>query len=138
MKQSICPHLSPENVCGVASYIVTPPQPIYTSPETCKACKRTNKPHDINEVTRTLAGIPNTSEGPGTALKEAIEWFIPIPQKCNCIDRVAVMNSWGKERCLKELPTILGWLRESALDNGYPYSEKVIAWVVTKIIEKSK
>lgn len=47
------------------------------------------------------------------------------------------MNAWGKERCLKELPTILSWLRESALDNGYPYSEYVISAVVKNIIKRS-
>jgi len=43
------------------------------------------------------------------------------------------MNAWGPKRCLEELPTILSWLRESALDNNYPYSEFAISAIVKGI-----
>ena len=45
------------------------------------------------------------------------------------------MDLWGYERCLQELPTILSWLRESALDNNYPYSEFVIGTVVKQLLK---
>lgn len=92
---------------------------------------------ELNEITLALAGIKESDSGPGTTLHNLITWFIPQPENCGCPNRVQVMNAWGKERCLEELPTILGWLRESALDNNIPYSEFVIAAVVKTILRVS-
>jgi hypothetical protein len=127
----ICPHLN-DNICELASWMAN--QPIETTPEKCEACQRCNKPMDVNEITNSLAGIEHRDDGPGTTLARTISWFVRKPQDCNCADRVDLMNSWGKERCQQELPTILSWLRESALDNGYPYSERVIALVLRIIL----
>lgn len=129
-----CPHLD-GNICGLASYLAN--QPIETTPENCHACGKCNPPQNINEVVLSLAGIEQTNEGVGSTLHKLITWFIPQPANCSCPNRVAIMNAWGKERCLEELPTILSWLRESALDNGYPYSEFVISAVVKNIIKKT-
>lgn len=131
----ICPHYN-EPYCELATWLAN--KNIETTPEICKACNRCKKPQDVNEVTLALAGIKESNEGPGTTLHNLITWFIPQPENCSCPNRVAVMNAWGKERCLQELPTILDWLRESALDNNYPYSEYVIAAVVKTILTFSK
>lgn len=132
---SPCIHLI-DNHCTMASWMADKECP--TTPEMCKACSRCSKPRDVNEVTLALAGIKESAEGPGTTLHNIITWFIPQPPGCSCPNRVALMNAWGKERCLKELPTILSWLRESALDNNYPYSEYVISAVVKTILTTSK
>lgn len=127
-----CPHLLDDN-CALASWLADAPKP--TSPEICRACRRCTKPQDINEVTLSLAGIKESSNGPGTTLHNLITWFIPQPEGCSCPNRVAIMNAWGKERCLQELPTILSWLRESAFDNDIPYSEYVISVVLRNILK---
>ncbi len=129
-----CPRLV-DNQCLLASWLAG--NECLTTPEDCRACDRCTKPRDINEVVLSLAGIEESSEGPGTTLHKIITWFIPKPEGCDCANRVLVMNAWKKERCLQELPTILSWLRESALDNNIPYSEYVIAAVVKNIIKHS-
>ncbi len=127
-----CPHLLDDH-CALASWLAA--KECLTTPEDCRACNRCKRPRDVNEVVLSLAGIKQSEEGPGTTLHKIITWFIPKPEGCDCANRVAVMNSWGKDRCLQELPTILSWLRESALDNNIPYSEYVIATVVKNIIK---
>lgn len=130
----ICPHLNPP-LCELASWLAN--KPIEITPEDCRACCRCDKPRDVNEVVLSLAGIEQSNEGVGTTLHKLITWFVPQPEGCDCPNRVNIMNAWGPERCLKELPTILSWLRESALDNNHPYSEYVIATVVKNIIKYS-
>ena len=132
-----CPHYN-DNLCELASWIAD--KPIATTPEICRGCGRCDKPQDINEVTLALAGVKESSSGPGTTLHNLITWFVPQPANCGCPNRVAIMNAWGKERCLQEMPTILSWLRESALENGYPYSEFVISAVLRTVLllEKNK
>lgn len=129
-------NVPPLSICELASTIATPPTTIYTTPEKCAGCRRCAKPQDVNEITLALANVDrNIEEGPGTTLKKAIQWFIPQPANCGCSDRVALMNAWGKERCREEKKTILGWLRESALEYRYPYSEKAIAIVLDMILK---
>lgn len=127
-----CPHYN-EPICELASWLAN--KPLETTPEICQACSRCDKPQDVNEVVLSLAGIEHSDEGPGTTLHKIITWFIPQPAGCGCPNRVLILNAWGRDRCLLEMPTILSWLRESALDNNYPYSEYVIATVVKNIIK---
>jgi len=126
-----CPHLN-DDVCELASWMAN--KTIQTTPRTCRGCCACERPRDVNEVTLALAGIEESNEGPGTTLHNLITWFIPQPENCGCPNRVALMNAWGKDRCLKEIPTILTWLRESALDNNYPYSEFVISAVLRAML----
>lgn len=128
-----CPHLN-NNICELATWLVNEQRE--TNEETCKACSLCSKPHDTNEVVLSLAGIEDSEEGPGTTLHKLITWFIPQPKSCGCSNRVKIMNKFGYKRCLEELPTILSWLRESALDNNYPYSEYVISTVVKTILKR--
>lgn len=44
------------------------------------------------------------------------------------------MNAWGAEGCRREFKLILAWLRESALDNNYPYSEFLVAAVLRIVL----
>lgn len=132
-----CPHRDIlDNACELAGWIANI-QPPKVSPEICNGCVRANPPMELNEITLALAGIKESDSGPGTTLHNLITWFIPQPENCGCPNRVQVMNAWGKERCLEELPTILGWLRESALDNNITYSEFVIAAVVKTVLRVS-
>ena len=128
-----CPHLN-NNVCELATWLAN--EQCLTNEETCKACSLCSKPHDTNEVVLALAGIEDSNEGPGTTLHKLITWFIPQPKSCGCSNRVKIMNKFGYKRCLEELPTILSWLRESALDNNYPYSEFVISAVVKTMLQR--
>lgn len=119
------------NICNLASTIANQSRTI--SPEICRACFRTKFPADANEVVLAVAGIKESASGPGTTLKKLISWFIEKPADCNCPNRVKVMDAWGAEGCLKNMPTILDWLRDSAHRNGIRYSEFVIATVVKTI-----
>lgn len=118
-------------ICGLASWLADEAK--YTTDDICKACNRTTHPRDTNEVVLAMAGIKESKHGPGSTLQKILTWFIAQPKDCNCANRVNVMNAWGPQRCLDELPTILDWLRESALDSGYPYSEFAISAVVKGI-----
>ena len=130
-----CPHLTNET-CELATWIANKECP--TTPEICQACCRTENPMDINEVVNTLADVQPIGKGPGTTLKKTLDWFVRVPPGCNCMDRVVVMDNWGSDRCEKEKSTILGWLRESALDAGYSYSEYVISHLVNWVIKKHR
>lgn len=78
------------------------------------------------------------SHGPGTNLKKVLSWFITKPEGCPCDDRAVIMNMWGRSGCQQNIPTILGWLRESALDNDVWFNEFVVASLVKTIIFFSK
>lgn len=74
---------------------------------------------------------PPQGEGPGTGLSRIFSWFVPKPEGCDCPNRAAMMDVWGGPGCLERLPLILSWLRESALDNDYPYNE----WIVSSLLK---
>lgn len=138
-----CPHLRVHPVqgiqsCALAQWMVRSEEPIETTPEKCKGCNRCSKPQDVNEVTIALSGIEYSDEGPGTTLHNVITWFVRQPENCGCPDRVKLMNAWGPKKCLEEKPVILGWLRESALENNVGYSEYMINAVVTTVLLYSK
>lgn len=130
-----CIHLN-NNECAIASWIANDKRS--PTPEDCRACQRCEHPMDINEVTNAVAGIEPSNHGIGTSLHNTITWFVPVPKDCNCINRVQVMNHWGYDRCKEEFRVILGWLRDSAHEQGYPYSEYIIGAVLRRIIEAHK
>lgn len=121
------------NLCELSSQLGN--KEVLVVLDDCRACCRCKHPRDVNEVTTTLAGIDmSIDSGIGTSVHNKFKWFNRKPDNCNCADRVKVMNAWGVEGCTKNLPTILSWLRQSAKDQGYPYSEFVISNVVKGII----
>lgn len=129
--ERVCSYLE-DTTCNAASEAAG--RPITTTPEICKACAACSPPQNLNEVTLALAGLEESDEGPGTTLHNWITWFIPQPINCSCPNRVKLMNAWGKQRCRQEIPTILNWLRESALDNNIKYSEFAIAAAVRTLL----
>lgn len=133
-----CPHRS-NNVCGIASLIAGCDVPV--DPIDCLGCQRHDSTH--NDVTKQLATShnPNLSSperGVGTRLANTLSWFIKKPEGCQCGDRAETMNMWGPDGCTANMSTILHWLRESALDNGYPYSEFVVKSLLRSIIALSR
>ena len=95
----------------------------------CIACKK----HDteVNQITTALAGFePPPEQGPGTGLSTVFSWFMAQPPGCECSNRAALMDVWGGPGCLDRFSTIMGWLRESAYDSGYPFNE----WVVSSLL----
>jgi hypothetical protein len=48
------------------------------------------------------------------------------------------MNLWGPVGCKKNLSTILKWLKESAIEHGYPFSERVANVAIRKAIDISE
>ena len=121
----------------------------------CQACTRCTHPQKTNEVTVGLSiellqeqGLEyeyllpalsiDTLQGPGTTLKKMLSWFITKPPNCSCGDRADIMDVWGPDKCQDNIRTILGWLRESALDNGYPYSEFLIKYMIELAISLSR
>jgi hypothetical protein len=119
-------------ICELASYIAD--KPITTTPEICIGCCRATPPRDINEVTRSLAGVEQSTCGVGTTLAKTIKFFLPVGSCESCPNREQVMNAWGPDRCLKELPIIMDWLRESANKQGYPFSELLVKGTLLSII----
>jgi len=77
-------------------------------------------------------------EGPGTELKKLISWFVWKRNCSTCATREQRMNRWGPDKCQKNMLTIIGWLRESAMKHGYPFSEKVAAALIRKAIDNSR
>lgn len=123
--------------------------PVIPSPEDCTLCKKADSKQahqghgGMNDVVRSLAveANPNLHShlfGTGSRLASLIEWFVSRPPNCSCGDRVEIMNMWGPKGCADNRATILSWLRESALDNGLPYSEFVIGRIVDVVIKASQ
>jgi hypothetical protein len=121
----------------------------------CQACTRCTHPQKVNEVTVGISIqllqeqgqeyeylLPalsiDTLQGPGTTLKKMLSWFITKPPNCSCSDRAELMDVWGPDKCKENIRTILGWLRESALDNNYPYSEFLIKYMIELAISLSR
>lgn len=142
-----CPHLhtSPHQppFCNVihaaTNYYYSP------SPETCKGCSRAIKPQQLNEITQmiitdiqvrnNIISKPYDFHRPGTRLRNSLDWFIAIPQNCNCGDRRETMDEWGVSICWENYSDILAWLRESALDNNIEdYSEFFIASLLSTLL----
>jgi hypothetical protein len=135
-----CPALY-EGRCSIASTIAS--MPISPTPRECELCKQCQPPQSVNDVTRMLAhrtnpDLYNHERGTGTRLARLLSWFVTRPTSCNCGDREQIMNMWGPDGCKENKRTILGWLRESALDNGYPYNEMVISIALNVVIENSR
>jgi len=135
-----------ESICGIKHLPTT---------SNCQACTRCSHPQKTNEVTvgisiqllqeqgqeyeHLLPALSiDTLQGPGTVLKKMLSWFITKPPNCSCSDRAELMDVWGPDKCKENLRTILGWLRESALDNGYPYSEFLIKYMIELAISLSR
>jgi len=73
------------------------------------------------------AALPDGVKGCGDYLHDAlIKWVGESPTaECKCKDRIAQMNQWGAEICRKQLPTIVGWLKEEAQKRGWGLLLKV-------------
>src|SRR5690349_14788421 len=125
----VCKFLNQFEECESTTHLFIP------TPETCRACMKTQRGPGINEVTVLKSiealqqeglAVPDyllkaagpspvlLTRGPGTTLSSFLSWFVTKPPNCACDDRAALMNLWGKKECMKQLPTILSWLRESA------------------------
>lgn len=84
-----------------------------------------------------LAYIPT----PGTELKNILQWFVwsKKARECKtCKDRESTMNSWGPDKCLQNIGVISGWLKESAEEKGYPFSERIARAMIRKAIDNSR
>jgi len=130
-----CQHLTIDNICEITSTLAYP-FVFHPQENDCKACKRCKEPQQINEITKANADVIlirngyeslNPRKGTGTRLAYAISWFQITPPNCNCSNRAETMDLWGIDRCIENKTIILGWLRESALNNNIPYSEYVIS-----------
>lgn len=154
-----CEHLS-NSICRLASDIAQCDCPVLV--EQCIYCtEKANPSQSINVVTISLAikytdnkdrviasyssivsSVPKPSkEGPGTELKKLISWFVwdKKVDGCKiCKTREQRMNNWGPDTCLKNIQTIVAWLRESAKKKGYPFSERVAAALIRRAIANSR
>jgi len=128
-----------EGECNVAMLIAG--QPVTPSHEACIGCQKHLS--TVNEITIQLAKEANPTlsspeKGVGSRLANTLSWFIPKPSNCDCADREQIMNLWGPEGCRKNLRTILSWLRESALENNYPYNSYGAKALLLSIIKLSE
>ena len=126
----------------------------------CECCAKCGNPCAVNQVTASRAVlilrqnnqlIPNKlitivyeashKEKPGTELKKLISWFVWSKKASNCkrcLDREQRMNEWGPDKCEKNVKTIIAWLRESAVERGYPFSERIAGALVRRAIQNSR
>lgn len=154
---STCPH-NKEGVCQIASGL-TQGHAVRVSQGTCDRCTLHMYPRMKNEVTCGIAVsqlvrlgiysgekypelvdcVSSLSTGPGTELKKLISWFYsPQKKKCQCETRIQKMNKWGPDGCEQRMPTILRWLKHSAIIAGVPYVEFTVEMVVRLAIHKSR
>lgn len=137
-----CPQRDEFGICGIIttlSSIQTTP-----TPEECRLCLKCIKPSTVNESTilisnkirleNDLSQLHSPEKGPGTRLKNVIDWIAKPTPGCNCEDRVSIMNAWGKEGCRENIHTILSWLRESARIHEIPFSESIVRTVINIIL----
>lgn len=150
-----CPHRN-NGKCDISSKLIKLDVPL--DDKACIHCIAHDNPRSENLVTigraiitlrRNNLPIPKeivdkikpTMKGPGTELKKLVSWFVwsDKVRKCKtCASREQRMNRWGPDTCQKNMLTIIGWLRESAMKNGYPFSERVAAALIRKAIENSR
>lgn len=146
-----CPHLTPNNICEVASGMAGCQAKV--TPAACNACQNESNPRAINVVTIGMALVnkkrrkqdtrelhamlrsylpdrqpePATLKfadyrpGPGNELKKMLAWFARPSESCNCDTRADTMNDWGVEGCLQNIETITDWLLEEAEARGLPH-----------------
>ena len=77
----------------------------------------------------------------GTELRKLISWFVwnKKASSCKkCVNREHKMNMWGPEGCEEMMDTILGWLKESAEEHGYPFSKRLVTLVVKRAIKNAR
>lgn len=153
-----CQHLL-NNICKIASDIsqvsctVSESQCTYCSTKAVPiqsinvvtvsvAIGNTEDKESIKQKYKHLLGIePTIQYGPGTELKKLISWVVWDTKKANCKickTHEQRMNNWGPDTCLKNIQTIIGWLRESAKKKGYPFSERIAAAMIRKAIANSR
>ena len=154
-----CKYLS-DNKCLLASDISQSDCPVI--PEQCTYCTdKANPPQSINVVTVSIAikysndklriiqqygdiiteKPPTHGELPGTELRKLISWFVWDKKVKNCTickNREERMNRWGADKCEANIATIIEWLRESAIERGYPFSPRVASALIRKAIANSR
>jgi len=129
-----CEYYTEYETCNIISLLTdTEYSP---SQEDCKACSLCKKPRSINHVTTLIAdgvltsiGLPKLHKvgtGPGTKLASILSWFVAKDPTCNCEERAATMDAWGVEGCRRNQRTILSWLRDSAQQQGLPFSSTLM------------
>lgn len=147
-------------ICQLASDMAGKDCP--TTPDKCTHCtKQVQPPQSINIVTVSIAvkyadnkkdvidkygAVVIDKEvvhkgKPGTELKNLISWFVwskKVESCGRCKDREDRMNKWGPDKCEKNILTIIEWLRESAKERGYPFSERIAVALIKKAINNSR
>jgi hypothetical protein len=154
-----CKYLN-KNICRLASDMAQ--SDCLVTEEQCNFCTNRAKPsRSINVVTVSLAirytkdknivlsqyanvirtKQPPLHEKPGTELKNLISWFVwskEVRGCTTCKNREDRMNKWGADKCEKNVQTIIAWLRESAVEKGYPFSERVASALIRRAIANSR
>ena len=157
---TVCKHKEC-NKCVIASTLAQ--TEVYPTEQECTYCSNLTPPQTQNMLTLALAKRYTTNIelansiltdmkilarqkaesqhnfGPGTELKKLISWFYsPDKKKCKCLTRIAKMNKWGPDICLKKIHTIIRWLKHSARIHKIPFFEPAARLLVLKAIKKSQ
>ena len=149
-----CPHAT--DVCLISTKLAGKPVPI--ADDACRACSACETPQAVNRVTiskaisvvgpeaelvDSLARLthPERFTGVGSELRKLIWWFVwnrkSDAAACEaCVNRELQMNRWGKD-CRENMPTILAWLKESAITYNLPFIEVVARGFVELAIFKA-
>ena len=138
-----------DGLCSlIAKHGWLPPRLCQADPKACAVCQKTDTPR-TGECNSVIASLSITRskrdnheladqireklhhhclvrpQGPGTWLMRILHFFRLFGKKgCKCAHRAAQMNSWGCDKCLEELDTIVGWLREEAEKRELPFVER--------------
>jgi len=77
--------------------------------------------------------------GVGTELHKLLSAFgIHMNPKCTCRWRMVEMNKWGADKCLENIETIVGWLKEEAGKRGLPFISTVGRMLVRRAIRNAR
>lgn len=83
-----------------------------------------------------FAGNPNL---PGNMLHAALEKVgFRTTENCQCMARVRKMNRKGKQWCIDNLETIIGWLHQEARVRKMPFSSFGARLLVKRILMESE
>lgn len=90
-------------------------------------------------VRRPASASVAPRRGPGTCLKEDLEWWGVAASGCGiCAQRALEMDIKGCAWCRENIDTIIGWLREAAARRNLPFPEPLARMVLYRAISRAE
>lgn len=126
-----CRFLMADRTCQVSTLLAK--LPVLADEKACNACLHSDSPQAVNNVTCARAAEAmrranieidpavltcvraSYAIGPGTALKKALSFWASVVNGCGCQEKIAMMNRWGVDECLKRIDEITDWIVQGAV-----------------------